>query len=250
MAGSGTWPATCSTCGYSGTISKTPWAMFATSFFTSCVAPPPCSPRCCRIPSRMVPMVGASGAISGVLGGYLLLYPRARRLGRVAARLFSSSRSDDSGDLGAGGMVRDATHHGRARRRASDRRIPGWHCLRCTHRRIHRGARARRIFQTTQRSAVAAATETPLHSAHLCEDRSVGCTEVMSGSYDWPSGLTHKSKPPNSRLYTCHCAPPRPASRLSVGRTLKGPVMNPSRSAVLSDFHARFRRSLAALHAD
>jgi membrane associated rhomboid family serine protease len=29
-------------------------------------------------PTSPVPMVGASGAISGVLGGYLLLYPRAR----------------------------------------------------------------------------------------------------------------------------------------------------------------------------
>ena len=29
-------------------------------------------------PSSMVPMVGASGAISGVLGGYLLLYPKVR----------------------------------------------------------------------------------------------------------------------------------------------------------------------------
>lgn len=29
-------------------------------------------------PASPVPMVGASGAISGVLGGYLLLYPRAR----------------------------------------------------------------------------------------------------------------------------------------------------------------------------
>lgn len=29
-------------------------------------------------PQSMVPMVGASGAIAGVMGGYLLLYPRAR----------------------------------------------------------------------------------------------------------------------------------------------------------------------------
>ncbi|MCA0045140.1 rhomboid family intramembrane serine protease [Celeribacter litoreus] len=29
-------------------------------------------------PSAMVPMVGASGAIAGVMGGYLLLFPRAR----------------------------------------------------------------------------------------------------------------------------------------------------------------------------
>jgi len=29
-------------------------------------------------PASMVPMVGASGAIAGVMGGYLLLFPRAR----------------------------------------------------------------------------------------------------------------------------------------------------------------------------
>lgn len=29
-------------------------------------------------PSSAIPMVGASGAISGVMGGYLLLYPRVR----------------------------------------------------------------------------------------------------------------------------------------------------------------------------
>jgi len=31
-------------------------------------------------PGSIIPMVGASGAISGVLGAYLLLYPRARVL--------------------------------------------------------------------------------------------------------------------------------------------------------------------------
>jgi membrane associated rhomboid family serine protease len=30
------------------------------------------------VPSSTIPMVGASGAIAGVMGGYLLLYPRAR----------------------------------------------------------------------------------------------------------------------------------------------------------------------------
>ena len=31
-------------------------------------------------PASTIPMIGASGAISGVLGAYLLLYPRARVL--------------------------------------------------------------------------------------------------------------------------------------------------------------------------
>jgi membrane associated rhomboid family serine protease len=29
-------------------------------------------------PTSIVPMVGASGAISGIMGGYLVLYPRVR----------------------------------------------------------------------------------------------------------------------------------------------------------------------------
>lgn len=34
--------------------------------------------QCLLMPASMVPMVGASGAIAGVLGGYVLLFPRAR----------------------------------------------------------------------------------------------------------------------------------------------------------------------------
>jgi membrane associated rhomboid family serine protease len=34
--------------------------------------------QCLLMPSSPVPMVGASGAVAGVLGGYVLLFPRAR----------------------------------------------------------------------------------------------------------------------------------------------------------------------------
>ncbi len=34
--------------------------------------------QCFSMPSSTAPMIGASGAIAGVLGGYVLLYPRAR----------------------------------------------------------------------------------------------------------------------------------------------------------------------------
>src|SRR3546814_13660995 len=38
-------------------------------------------------PGSTVPMVGASGAIGGVLGAYLLLHPRARvQIGRASCR--------------------------------------------------------------------------------------------------------------------------------------------------------------------
>jgi membrane associated rhomboid family serine protease len=40
-------------------------------------------------PASRVPMVGASGAISGVLGGYLLLYPHARILALVPLGFFT-----------------------------------------------------------------------------------------------------------------------------------------------------------------
>ena len=34
--------------------------------------------QCYAMPDSTAPMIGASGAIAGVLGGYLMLYPRAR----------------------------------------------------------------------------------------------------------------------------------------------------------------------------
>jgi membrane associated rhomboid family serine protease len=40
-------------------------------------------------PSSVVPMIGASGAISGVLGAYLLLYPRAHVLVLIPLGLFT-----------------------------------------------------------------------------------------------------------------------------------------------------------------
>ena len=41
---------------------------------------PPPMPKRCWTPNATVPAVGASGAVAGVLGGYLLLYPHARVL--------------------------------------------------------------------------------------------------------------------------------------------------------------------------
>jgi membrane associated rhomboid family serine protease len=40
-------------------------------------------------PASRIPMVGASGAVSGVLGAYLLLFPRARVLTLVPLGLFT-----------------------------------------------------------------------------------------------------------------------------------------------------------------
>lgn len=54
-------------------------------------------------PMSMIPMVGASGAIAGVLGGYLLLFPRAHRPVFIPAGLFPTD--PDTGMAGAGGLV-------------------------------------------------------------------------------------------------------------------------------------------------
>ncbi len=42
-------------------------------------------------PSSVIPMVGASGAISGVMGGYLILYPRVRVFALVPIGFFITS---------------------------------------------------------------------------------------------------------------------------------------------------------------
>ena len=47
-------------------------------------------------PDSQIPMVGASGAISGVLGAYMLLFPARARVVRAAARLPDRASSDDS----------------------------------------------------------------------------------------------------------------------------------------------------------
>ena len=44
-----------------------------------------------RKPTSDIPMVGASGAISGILGAYLLLYPRARVLVLIPLGFFIRS---------------------------------------------------------------------------------------------------------------------------------------------------------------
>ena len=55
--------------------------------FYWCAASPRCSRRPCR-PASAYPIIGASGAISGVLGAYLLLFPRARVLTLVVLPFF------------------------------------------------------------------------------------------------------------------------------------------------------------------
>ena len=60
-------------------------------------------------PESTVPMVGASGAISGVLGAYLLLYPTSTCVGFGAAGIFYSTDAC-SGSDSPGSVVCPATH--------------------------------------------------------------------------------------------------------------------------------------------
>ena len=59
-------------------------------------------------PHAAIPMIGASGAISGVLGAYLILFPRALIIGLRSYQLLLLSRSP--GRLAAGIMVLAAIH--------------------------------------------------------------------------------------------------------------------------------------------
>ena len=63
-------------------------------------------------PGSIIPMVGASGAISGVLGAYMLLFPRARVLLGLPLGFVDRGARTIPGDLGAGGVVRHAARHG------------------------------------------------------------------------------------------------------------------------------------------
>ena len=75
-AAGSTSSATCGSCGSSGTTSRTRWDVSATSSSTCSAGWRRRRRRCCVNPASGVPMVGASGAISGVMGAYLVLYPR------------------------------------------------------------------------------------------------------------------------------------------------------------------------------
>jgi membrane associated rhomboid family serine protease len=75
-------------------------AMWPLPFFLFCGVVPrwPCS----GMPLRAAPLVGASGAVSGVLGAYLVLFPKARVW---VLWLFAHSAAD-RGPVGAGRLVR------------------------------------------------------------------------------------------------------------------------------------------------
>lgn len=71
-------------------------------------------------PASTTPMIGASGAISGVLGAYLLLYPPRPGFGGHSLRLLYSYHAP-ARRLGTGILVRDAIAERRAGRRSTGR---------------------------------------------------------------------------------------------------------------------------------
>ena len=108
-------------------------------------------------PGSDMPMVGASGAISGVLGGYLLLFPRARVLLGLPLGFIIVQTRTIPGYLGAGGVVRHATRAGRAlASMQSTGESQGGIAFSAHIGGFIAGLALRRIFQKTQRSAVAA----------------------------------------------------------------------------------------------
>ncbi len=89
-------------------------------------------------PGSLIPMVGASGAISGVLGFYFIWFPQQRRAGAVALLPVprsgrGDSRADCARPLPLHGQ-RPADAGGRRRRRRRRR-------ARCSHRRLRGGCR-------------------------------------------------------------------------------------------------------------
>ena len=89
------------------------------------------------------------------------------RVVRAAARLPDRAARTIPGRVGAGGVVRACSSSWEPRRRSDSRRIPGRHCLRCAHRRIHRRTCCSSQFSNGATFRCGGATETLLHSAHV-----------------------------------------------------------------------------------
>ena len=106
-------------------------------------------------PGSIVPMIGASGAISGVLGAYMLLYPRARvLLGLpIGFLIVQLGRFPAVWVLASGSPCNWSWAHRERRGFPADRRR---HRVRRAHRGIRRRTSARHTFQTPRRTAVAA----------------------------------------------------------------------------------------------
>ena len=141
-------------------------------------------------PDSIVPMIGASGAISGVLGAYMLLYPRARvLLGLpIGFLIVSLGRFPAVWVLAAWFLMQlimgGLSSHAPAWRERGRNRV------RRARRGIRRGTSARHAFQTARRAAVAAI----LRRCYIPRaSRALGSKSPASRGDFWPSRLTRKS---------------------------------------------------------
>jgi membrane associated rhomboid family serine protease len=149
-------------------------------------------------PASPVPMVGASGAISGVMGAYLVLFPRVRvftllPLGFYVTSIRHLDRPAGVGDaslLGVPAVLRrDHEHRRRARGR---RRFLG------TPRGIPRGGRpgqALRALRAARRSSVAPLAAAPRGMA-LTPKPFIGRLASLNGRL--PEGFTSPLSAPNA----------------------------------------------------
>ena len=96
-AGCTCW-ATCGSCGSSATTSRTRWAMASTWCSTSLCGVAAGLTHVLFNPGSRLPTVGASGAIAGVMGAYLVKFPREQNHDADLFRLYllrgCSSRVD------------------------------------------------------------------------------------------------------------------------------------------------------------
>ena len=100
------------------------------------------------VPNSVVPMVGASGAVAGVMGAYFVLYPHSRIVTLLPVHLHSDHRS--AGHLLPRDLVCDAVaERSRVHCGSDGRRARGWYCFLGAHCGLRR-RRARRVrLQTT-----------------------------------------------------------------------------------------------------
>ena len=121
MAAGCIWRATCCFCGSLATIWKTRWAISAFCCSIWPAAWPRPAAQIAADPASTVPMVGASGAIAGVMGGYLLLFPKARVdvlfIFVIFFRIFADSGLDRAGALVRLADLQRPVHPDRRRRR-------------------------------------------------------------------------------------------------------------------------------------
>ena len=82
------WGEICSTCGFLGIMSRIVWAMCRFLLFYLACGLAAALTQIYINPNSKVPMVGASGAVAGVLGAYLILFPYAHVLALIPILFF------------------------------------------------------------------------------------------------------------------------------------------------------------------